>query len=169
MKFIVAVDREWGIGNKGELLARIKADLANFRRLTKDKVVVYGSNTLATFPGGKALPNRINIVLNWETDYHPEGVMVVHSLDELFVELKKYDTDDVFVIGGASVYRQLIPFCDTGYVTKFDKSFEKDVYIPDLDNDRNWRCVSVGERQVSDGKTDTEPGLVFYFTEYRKV
>ncbi|MDD4125446.1 MAG: dihydrofolate reductase [Eubacteriales bacterium] len=169
MKFIVAVDREWGIGNGGDLLARIKADLANFRRLTRDKVVVYGSNTLATFPGGKALPKRTNIVLNWEPDYHPEGAIVVHSLDELYEELKKYDTDDVFIIGGASVYRQLIPLCDTGYVTKFDKSYEKDVFIPNLDNDKSWECVAVGERQVSDGETDTEPGLGFYFTEYRKI
>ena len=169
MKFIVAVDKEWGIGNKGELLAMVRADLANFRRLTKGKVVVYGSATLATFPGGRALPNRANIVLSRKAALNPEGMNTVHSLDELFAELKKYDTDDVFVIGGASIYRQLIPYCDTGYITKFEKSFEKDAYIPNLDLDKSWKCVCVGERQVSDGDTDTEPGLGFFFTEYKKV
>ncbi len=168
MKFIVAVDKEWGIGNKGDLLARVKADLARFRLLTKGKVVVYGSNTLLTFPGGRVLPNRINIILNWDTNYRPEGATVVHSLDELSEELKKYDTGDVFVIGGASVYRQLIPLCDYGYVTKFDKSFEKDVCIPNLDLESDWECVAVSERLTSDGGTDTEPGLGYYFTEYRR-
>ncbi len=169
MKFIVAVDKEWGIGNKGDLLARVRADLANFRRVTAGKVVVYGSNTLATFPGGKVLPKRTNIVLNWDKDYHPEGATVAHSLDELFDILKAYDTDDVFVIGGASMYRQLIPYCDTGYITFFNKSYEKDVYIPDLDSDPEWRRVSQSETFTSDPATDTESGLEFYFTEYRRV
>ncbi|MBO4860855.1 MAG: dihydrofolate reductase [Clostridia bacterium] len=169
MKFIVAVDKEWGIGNKGDLLARVRADLANFRRVTAGKVVVYGSNTLATFPGGKVLPKRTNIVLNWDMDYHPEGATVAHSLDELFEILKQYDTDDVFVIGGASMYRQLIPYCDTGYITFFEKSYEKDVYIPDLDKDPEWIRVSRSETYVSDETTDTEGGLEFYFTEYRRV
>lgn len=168
MKFIVAVDREWGIGNKGDLLARVRADLVNFRKLTEKKAVVYGFNTLATFPKEKILPNRTNIILNWDKNCKIEGATVVHSLDELWEELKKYNTDDVFVIGGASVYNQLIPFCDTGYVTKFDKSFPKDVYIPNLDKDNSWECVFVGERQESDPETDIEGGLGFYFTEYRK-
>ncbi|MGI6716082.1 MAG: dihydrofolate reductase [Eubacteriales bacterium] len=168
MKFIVAVDKEWGIGNKGDLLARIKEDLANFRKITNNKVVVYGSRTLATYPGGKILPNRTNIILNWDTDYKVDGAIIVHSLDELFEELKKYNTDDVFVIGGASVYNQLIPYCDTGYVTKFDKSYEKDVCITNLDQDENWECVYVSERHESNAETDTEGGLGFYFTEYRR-
>ena len=90
MKFIVAVDKEWGIGYKGDLLARVRADLKNFQLLTKEKIVVYGSNTLATFPGGRVLKNRTNIVLNPSPDYKPEGAIVVHSLDELFEELKKW-------------------------------------------------------------------------------
>ncbi len=168
MKFIVAVDKEWGIGYKGDLLARVRADLARFRRLTAGKVVVYGSNTLATFPGGKVLPKRTNIVLNWDMDYHPEGATVAHSLDELFGLLKAYDTDDVFVIGGASMYRQLIPYCDTGYITFFDKSYEKDVCIPDLDSDPEWIRVSQSEKYMSDPATDTEAGLEYFFTEYRR-
>ncbi|MBQ6701970.1 MAG: dihydrofolate reductase [Clostridia bacterium] len=166
MKLIVAVDKEWGIGNKGDLLARIRADLMNFKSLTSGKVVVLGSNTLATFPGGKALKNRINIVLHPSEEYHPDNTTVVHSIDQLLEEVKKYDTDDIIIIGGASVYRQMLPYCDTAYVTKFDKSFEKDVYFPNLDEDENWELAEIGDKQVSDPETDTEGGLEFYFTKY---
>lgn len=166
MKLIVAVDKEWGIGNKGDLLARIRADLMNFKSLTSGKIVVLGSNTLATFPGGKALKNRTNIVLHPSEEYHPDNTTVVHSIDQLLEEVKKYDTDDVIIIGGASVYRQMLPYCDTAYVTKFDKSFEKDVYFPNLDEDENWELAEIGDKQVSDPETDTEGGLEFYFTKY---
>jgi len=166
MKLIVAVDKEWGIGNKGDLLARIRADLMNFKSLTSGKVVVLGSNTLATFPGGKALKNRTNIVLHPSEEYHPDNTTVVHSIDQLLEEVKKYDTDDVIIIGGASVYRQMLPYCDTAYVTKFDKSFEKDVYFPNLDEDENWELAEIGDKLVSDPQTDTEGGLEFYFTKY---
>ncbi len=138
MNLIVAVDNNWGIGYKGDLLARVSMDLKNFRKVTGGKVVVYGSNTLATFPGGKVLPNRTNIVLNWDPDYAPEGAIVVHSLDELFEELKKYNDEDVFVIGGASVYNQLLPHCKNAYITKFIHSFESDVKIPNLDELPEW-------------------------------
>ena len=168
MKLVVAVDKEWGIGYKGDLLARVRADLKNFQMLTNGKTVILGSNTLATFPGGRVLKNRINIVLHPDTSYQPEGATVVHSLDELFIELEKHNTDDVFVIGGASVYRQLLPYCDTAYVTKFDKSFEKDTYFPNLDDSEFWECVNVGEMQQSNPETDTEEGLSFVFTEYKR-
>ena len=168
MKLIVAVDKEWGIGYKGDLLARVRADLFNFRDLTSGKIVILGSNTLATFPGGRALKNRTNIVLHPSQEYHPENTTVVHSIDELLVEVKKYNTNDVFVIGGASVYKQMLQYCDTAYVTKFDKSYEKDAVFPSLDEDDAWECVSVSEKHVSDPETDTEAGLEFYFTEYRR-
>ena len=159
MKFVVAVDKAWGIGYKGDLLARVKGDLKNFRVLTKNKVVVYGSNTLATFPGGKVLPNRVNIVLNWDLDYHPEGAIVVHSLDELFEELKKYDTNDVFVIGGASIYNQFLPYCNVAYVTKIDFHYEADTFFPNLDEDPEWECVEEGEEQ-------TYYDIEYRFTKY---
>ena len=168
MKLIVAVDKEWGIGYKGDLLARIRADLLNFRDLTSGKVVILGSNTLATFPGGKALKNRTNIVLHPSQDYKVENTTVVHSIDELLEEVKKYNTDDVFVIGGASVYRQMLDYCDTAYVTKFDKSYDKDVYFPNLDEDKSWELVHISDMQISDPEKDTEPNLKFYFTEYRR-
>ena len=170
MKMIVAVDREWGIGYRGDLLARIRADLMNFKNHTAGKTVVYGSNTLATFPGGKALKNRENIILHPSVDFKVEGATVVHSLDELFALLKaRENTDDVYVIGGASVYTQLLPYCDTAIVTKFDKSYDKDVYIPDLDLSDAWECCEIGERQESNEETDTEGGLGFRFTLYKRV
>ncbi len=166
MKLIVAVDKEWGIGNKGDLLARVRADLFNFRDLTSGKIVILGSNTLATFPGGRALKNRTNIVLHPSQEYHPDNTTVVHSIDELLEEVKKYNTDDVFVIGGASVYRQMLDYCDTAYITKFDKSYEKDVYFPNLDESDEWEMVEKGDMQTSNPETDTEAGLNFYFTKY---
>ncbi len=169
MKLIVAVDKEWGIGNKGDLLARVRRDLMNFRDVTKGHTVVLGANTLATFPGGKVLKNRTNIVLYHLHDYAPEGAIMAHSLDELFEILKDYDTDDVFIIGGASVYRQMLPYCDTAYVTKFDKSYEKDVYIPNLDESDEWELTEVSETYESDPETDTEGGLKFNFCTYKRI
>jgi dihydrofolate reductase len=166
MKLIVAVDKEWGIGYKGDLLARVRADLFNFRDLTSGKIVILGSNTLATFPGGRALKNRTNIVLHPSQEYHPENTTVVHSIDELLEEVKKYNSDDVFVIGGASVYKQMLEYCDTAYVTKFDKSYDKDVYFPNLDEMDEWEMVEKGEMQTSNPETDTEADLNFYFTKY---
>lgn len=168
MKLIVAVDKEWGIGNKGDLLARIRADLMNFKKLTDGKVVILGTNTIATFPGGKALKNRKNYVLNPDPDFKVEGAIVTHSIEETVKKVRRFKKDDVFVIGGASIYRQFLPYCDTAYVTKFDKSFEKDVYFPNLDEDKDWECIEIGKRQVSNGETDTEPDLGFYFTTYKR-
>lgn len=168
MKLVVAVDREWGIGYKGELLARVRADLKNFQSLTRGNVVIYGSKTLLTFPGARPLKNRENIIMSRKMDSAPEGACVVRSVDELLAEVKKYDTDSVFVIGGASVYEQLLPYCDTAIVTFFDKAYEKDAYLPNLDAMPEWERVYTGERQISDAETDSEAGLEFYFTEYKR-
>ena len=148
MNVIVAVDAEWGIGNKGDLLARVKEDLQQFARLTTGKTVVLGSNTLATFPGGRVLKDRCNIVLNPDPEYAPEGAIVVHSLDELFEKLKNLEaqgvsSEDVFIIGGASVYRQMLPYCDTAYVTKVHTTPASDTFFPDLDASPDWALESV--------------------------
>ncbi|MBR5278235.1 MAG: dihydrofolate reductase, partial [Clostridia bacterium] len=147
MKLIVAVDNEWGIGNKGELLARVRADLKYFQSLTKENVVILGSKTLATFPGGNVLKNRTNIVLSRNTEYNPEGAIMARSLEELLDIIKNYNTDNVFVIGGSQIYSMLLPYCDTAYVTKFQKSFEKDAFFPNLDNSDQWVLAETGEEQ----------------------
>lgn len=176
MNVIVAVDREWGIGYKGDLLARVKEDLQNFARLTTGKTVILGSNTLATFPGGKVLKDRQNIVLNPDVNYAPEGAVVVHSLDELFAkldEMKKagLSDDDIFVIGGASVYRQLLPFCNKAYITKFAESFEKDVYFPNLDEMDEWKITDTSEEITAIGRNGSGEkfDISFSFVEYTKA
>ena len=167
MNIIVAVDSEWGIGYKGDLLARVKEDLQNFARLTTGKTVILGSNTLATFPGGRVLKDRRNIVLNPDPEYAPEGAVVVHSLEELFACLESLQRDglrldDVFVIGGASVYRQLLPYCEKAYVTVFRRCFEKDVWFPNLDADPAWTLAEESEAMEHEG-------LPFRYTVYRRT
>ncbi|MBQ9079894.1 MAG: dihydrofolate reductase [Clostridia bacterium] len=168
MKLIVAVDENWGIGYCGELLAHVRADLKNFAALTTGHTVILGSKTLSTFPGGRPLKNRTNIILSRRADYAPEGAAVAHSVEELLDIIKTLPEDDCFVIGGASVYELLLPYCNVAYVTKFKKTYTADAYFPDLDADPSWECVSVGKEQISDAATDSEGGLEFCFCEYRR-
>jgi dihydrofolate reductase len=169
MKLVVAVDNEWGIGYKGELLARVRADLRYFQSLTKGNVVVLGSKTLSTFPGGRVLKDRTNIVLSRNVDYAPDGAIMARSLDELKEVLQDFDDNTIFVIGGATVYEQLLPLCDTAYVTKFEKSFEKDVFFPNLDESSEWELISIGEEHKTDSETDTEENMTFRFCTYKRV
>lgn len=169
MKLVVAVDKNWGIGNKGELLARVRADLRYFQSLTKGFCVILGSKTLSTFPGGRILKDRTNYVLSRNPEFSPEGAIVVRSIDELLSKLESVNKDEVYVIGGANVYQQLLPLCDTAYVTKFDKSFECDVFFENLDLSEEWELVSVGEKQMTNPETDTEPEMSFNFNVYKRV
>lgn len=169
MKLVVAVDNEWGIGYKGELLARVRADLKYFQSLTKGNVVILGSKTLATFPGGRVLKDRTNIVLSRNTDYAPENAVMARSLDELMDIVKNYDNNTVFAIGGSQIYSQLLPYCDTAYVTKFKKSFEKDAYFPNLDQSDEWVLESESETYKTNPETDTEADLEFTFCTYKRV
>ena len=149
MNLIVAVDEKWGIGYKGDLLVRLREDLQNFAALTTGKTVILGSNTLATFPGGRVLKNRRNIVLNPSPAYAPEGAVVAHSIGELLETVKKTDSGEVFVIGGASVYKQLLPYCSMAYVTKVYADFCKDAYFTDLDSSDEWHLEYEGDRKCS--------------------
>ena len=126
MKAILSADRNWGIGYQNRLLVSIPSDMKFFRQTTTGKVVVMGRKTLESFPNGLPLKNRTNIVLTKNKDYSVKGAVLVHTEEELFEELKKYSADDVYVIGGESVYRMLLPYCDTVYVTKIDHAFQAD-------------------------------------------
>lgn len=148
MKAIVNVDNNWGIGIGDKLLNHIPADMKFFRETTTGNVVVMGRATFMTFPGPKALPNRVNIVLTTDENWNAPDVIVCHSMDELFEELKKYDTDNVFVIGGSSIYEQLLPYCDTVYVTKVNSSKPADKFFPNLDLMQEWTVFSEGEAMV---------------------
>ena len=149
MKAIFHADEEWGIGKANGLMFSLPKDMKFFRETTTGKVVVMGLNTLKSFPNGKPLKNRINIVLCPE-DIDGD-VITVHSLDELFLKLKEYPADDVFVIGGASVYRALIPYCSEVLVTKVDANGGADVFAPNLDREENFRLVSMSEPQEDNG------------------
>ena len=169
MKLVVAVDKDWGIGYKGELLARVRADLRYFQSLTKGNVVILGSKTLATFPGGRVLKDRTNIVMSRNPEYAPDGASVVDSVDKLLETLKSYDSDSVFVIGGSQIYSLLLPYCDTAYVTKFEKSFKKDAFFDNLDESPEWELALVGEEQISNSETDSVADMPFRFCTYKRI
>lgn len=143
MRAIFHCDKKWGIGRGNDLMFSLPADMKFFRETTKGKVVVMGRNTLLSFPNGKPLKNRVNIVLSPEDI--DEEVITVHNLDELFEELKKYPGGEVFVIGGASVYKALIPYCSQVLVTKVDADGNADTFVPDLDADENFELLSESE------------------------
>lgn len=138
MNAIVCADRNWGIGREGALLVRIPEDLRRFKALTTGHAVILGRKTLATFPGGRPLPGRRNLVLSRDPEFQPEGVEVFRGLDAL---LKAAAPED-FVIGGAEVYRQLLPYCGRVYVTRLDEAYPADAFFPDLDACHGWRLVS---------------------------
>ena len=148
MKMIVAVDKNWGIGKNNDLLVSIPADMKMFRTETSGKVVVMGRKTLESFPGGLPLKNRTNIVLSGNPDYQVKGAIVVHSLPELLEEIKKYPKDQVYCIGGDSVYKMLLPYCDTAQVTKIDFAYEADRYFPNLDEMPQWQVAAESEEQT---------------------
>ncbi len=145
MNAIAAVDKNWAIGNQNKLLVSIPEDQRYFRKMTTGKVVVMGRRTLAGFPNGEPLKNRTNIVLTRNPDFRKEGVTIVHSVEEALETVKAYPEKDVFVIGGDSVYRQMLPYCDTAYITKIDRVFDADAYFPNLDEDPDWELTEESE------------------------
>lgn len=161
MNAIVAVDNNWAIGCKNSLLVRIPADHKNFRQETTGKVVVLGRKTLETFPQGMPLPNRKNIILSANPDYQVKDAVVVHNKEELDVELQKYPTEDVYIIGGESVYRMMLPECDVVHVTKIDHDYEADAYFPNLDEDGEWEITAESDEQ-------TYFDLPYYFVKYER-
>ena len=161
MNLIVAVDKNWAIGLNNKLLVRIPSDQKFFREETTGKVVVLGRKTLETFPGGLPLKNRTNIILSTDRDYKVKDAIVVHSIEELLEEVKQYDSKDVYIIGGESVYREMLPYCDTAHVTKIDHAYEADTYFPNLDELPEWSVTATSEEQ-------TYFDLEFEFVKYEK-
>lgn len=148
MNLIVAADSNWAIGNKNELLIRIPNDHKHFREETTGKVVVLGRKTLETFPQGLPLKNRTNIILSANPDYQMKDAIVVHSVEELLGELKNYRDEDIYVIGGDSVYKQLLPYCNIAHVTRIDHAYEADAYFPNLDEDEAWEITADSDEQT---------------------
>lgn len=148
MNLIVAVDENWGIGKDNKLLVSIPSDMKFFRQTTTGKVVVMGRKTLESFPNGLPLKNRTNIVLTANPDYRVKDAIIVHSVPELLAELGNYHSEDVYVIGGERVYRELLPFCDVAHVTKIGHVYEADAYFPNLDEMEEWEITGESEEQT---------------------
>ena len=161
MNLIVAVDKNWAIGNGNKLLVSIPQDMKFFRETTMGKVVVMGRKTLESFPGGQPLKKRTNIVITGDRNYDVKDAIVVHSIEEALEELKKYDQDDIYVIGGESIYRQMLPYCKLAHVTKINHAYEADTYFPNLDEMQNWE-----KRATILTMTDRESGLNLQFERY---
>lgn len=160
MKAIVAVDRNWGIGKDGQLLVRLPGDMKYFKEKTIGKIVVMGRATLESLPGAKPLPERTNIVLSRNPDFSADCA-VCSSQEHLLSELIGSKSEDIYVIGGAEIYKTLLPYCDTVYVTKIDGEFPADSYYENLDDNEEWELVFTGERRE-------EKEIAYYFTEYRR-
>lgn len=160
MKMILAADENWGIGRDNKLLTHIPEDLKYFKQKTLGKVVVMGRKTLESLPGQKPLSDRTNIVLTQNMGYQAE-CDICHSEQELFQKLKHYNDEDIFIVGGAKVYKDMLPLCDTFYVTKIFKTFEADSYFENLDNMDDMELV--WESDIQEHK-----GLKYKFTEYRR-
>ena len=161
MNLIVAVDKNWAIGKNNKLLVSIPSDMKFFRETTSGKVVVMGRKTLESFPNGLPLKNRVNIVLTSDPNYQVRGAVIVHSIEEALKEVEKYPTEDVYVIGGETIYRQMLPYCDVAHVTKIDHAYEADAYFPNLDEMPEWEIVADSEEQ-------TYFDLEFQFLMYQK-
>ena len=148
MNLIVAVDKNWSIGNQGQLLVSIPEDKKLFREETIGKVIVMGRKTLESLPGKQPLYGRTNIVLTRNKDYKVKGAIVCHSLSEVKEELKKYREEDCFIIGGQSIYEQFLPLCNTAHVTYIDYLYSADTHFPDLDKDSGWEMTAESDEQT---------------------
>ncbi len=162
MNLIAAVDANWGIGSKGSLLVRIPNDQKMFRMETTGKVVVLGRKTLETFPQGLPLPNRTNIILSANPAFSVKGAEVARSKEELLQMLAGYPSEDVYIIGGESVYRMMLPYCDVAHITKIDHKYEADAYFPNLDEDPDWEITADSDEQ-------TYFDIVYHFVKYERT
>lgn len=163
MNLIVAVDENWAIGRNGDLLVHMKEDMQFFRATTKDHVVLMGRKTLDSFPGGNPLKNRTNIVLTANPAFEREGVTVVHSIEEMLETVKKYPAEELYVIGGGHVYKELLPYCTKAYITHVHKAFDDaDTWFPNLAADKEWKLTETGA-------TFSQDDFTYTFTTYERV
>lgn len=148
MNLIVAADKNWAIGKNGKLLVSIPEDQRLFREETIGKVIVMGRKTMESLPGGQPLYGRTNIVLSRNPDYRKKGAKVVHSVDEALELLKDVPTDDIFIIGGAEIYEQFLPYCNMAHVTWIDYAYEADTYFVNLEKDSGWELTAESDEQT---------------------
>ena len=145
MNLIASADSNWGIGYQGNLLFRIPDDTRWFKQHTIGRVVIMGRETYESLPKGKPLADRVNIVLSSNPELITPGFVVVSNIKELFAKTADYPDEDLFVIGGAVVYEQLLPYCAKAYITKFHKAALADRFLPDFDKLSNWHLADSSE------------------------
>lgn len=148
MNLIVAADKNWAIGKNGKLLVNIPADQQLFREETTGKVVIMGRKTLEDLPGGQPLAKRTNLVLSRDQGYKKKGALVLHSLEAVLKECEKYPSEDIFVAGGAEIYRLFLPYCNAAHVTYIDYAYQGDVFFPDLDQSDEWVLAAASDEET---------------------
>lgn len=161
MNIIAAVDKNWAIGRNGNLLVKIPLDQQFFREMTKGKVIVLGRKTLETFPNALPLTGRINIILTRNKSFSIKGGICVNSLEQALEELQKYIKEDIFIVGGESIYKQFLPYCDVAHITKIDYAYQADTYFPNLEEEGEWEITGDSEEQ-------TYFDLEYVFLEYKR-
>ena len=162
MKIIAAVDNKWAIGKSGKLLVSIPEDMKFFREETAGKVVIMGRKTLESLKDRTGLSGRTNIVITSNKNYSVKNAIVCHSIEEALKEASKYDTNDVYVIGGGMIYEQMLDLCDEAHITKIDYTYDADIYFPNLDNNDKWKIAA-----TSDEKTYFN--ICYEFIKYVKI
>lgn len=160
MNAIVVVDENWAIGKDGGLLVHLPGDLKYYKEKTLGKTVVIGRKTLESFPGGKPLPGRTNLVITANREYQADGCVICHGMDEAHEYLSSCDSDDIFISGGAEIYRLFLEECDSFYVTRIYDSFEADRYFPDLD--------ALGMKITWQSEMQEENGIRYRFLKYTR-
>ena len=160
MEAIVAVYEDWGIGRDGTQPVALSADRKFFREMTRGATVIVGRKTLADFPGGRPLPKRINLVLSRNTDLEIPGAVVCRSPEEAIAMTA--DAEKVMIIGGGSVYRQMLPFCSSALVTRVHCNPGSDTFFPNLDEDPAWKKEEV----LQSGE---ENGIFYEMCRYRRI
>ena len=160
---ILNCDKEYGIGKRNGLLFSLKEDMSFFRKTTLNHVVAMGENTLLSFPGSKPLKNRTNIVLSQDPTHNYEGVINVHTFEEFLRVINEYSQkEDVYIIGGASIYRQTLEYVDFVYLTKVDAVGGAEVFFVNIDEDERFKLVEESE-PIQDGDYQIR------FTKYKNL
>jgi len=162
MNIVVAVSKSWGIGCENKLLFRIPSDMKHFKAITTGKVVVMGHSTFRSLPGSQPLKDRTNIVLSRDASLSIPGAIVCNSSDALFAELENYNTDDIFVIGGGVVYKDLLPHCNKAYITKTDANLNADTFFPNIDKMPEWKLINESAQEEYNG-------LAYRFCMYEQL
>ena len=163
MNIIAAADNNWGIGKDGQLLDHISEDMKYFKEKTLNCAVIMGKNTFLSLPGQKPLSERMNIVLTHDPEFKADGIEACSSIEDAIITARKrFDDDKIYFIGGESVYKSAVEYCNTAYITKIDNEYEADRYIIDFDSLKDWS-------KSSEEMIKTKKGLYITFTVYKKI